>query len=99
MMVNIDRHRMSGTFGGCCLLLTAVAWLQVPEPVYRAEPYAPATAVLYTSNDSASASAIASTLFTPPVLTAAAVAAAASAEKAGLAQVLCTRHLCRVAAC
>jgi hypothetical protein len=60
---------------------------QVPEEYNRAQPYAPAAAVLYTSNDSASAAAIASTLFRQPNATSADAARAYAQLAAGAAVV------------
>jgi hypothetical protein len=62
--------------------------LQVPEVQYRAEPYRPAAAYLYTADDPQTARGIAANLFqTANLSDTAAVANATALFRAGLAEV------------
>lgn len=64
--------------------------VQVPEVQYRAEPYRPAAAYLYTADDPQTARGIAANLFqTANLSDAAAVANATALFQAGLAEVSC----------
>lgn len=68
--------------------------VQVPEVQYRAEPYRPAAAYLYTADDPQTARDIAANLFqTANLSNAAAVANATALFQAGLAEVRCRRRV------